>query len=65
MGIDFIYIVLYSGTAECWKLADFGLTSQGTSRRLHTTAHSKGTDGYRAPELLQSDKATYNNKVDV
>jgi serine/threonine protein kinase len=26
---------------------------------------SRGTDCYRAPELLQSPKATYNNKVDI
>lgn len=45
-------------------MADFGLTSEGTSQNLVHTEFSRGTPGYRAPELLQDD-AKYNNKVDI
>lgn len=37
---------------------------EGTSKALHSTAHRRGTVGYRAPELL-ADYATFNNKVDI
>jgi WD40 repeat protein len=46
-------------------LADFGLTSEGTSHSLHNTEFARGTPGYRAPELLKEDSAAYNNKVDI
>jgi serine/threonine protein kinase len=57
------YIVLYSRRDSVWKLADFGFTSEATSTTLHTSIEAKGTDGYRAPELLGSSK--YNNKADI
>src|SRR5579859_1991793 len=47
-----------------WKLTDFGISSQGTTTAGIATAHFRGTQGYRCPELLQ-DNATYNNKADV
>ena len=44
-------------------LADFGLTSENTSdSALHTT-EARGSNGYRAPEILHEGKIT--NKVDV
>ena len=49
-----------------WKLADFGLTSEAMGTLQ--TSKSRGTEGYRAPELLLSfpgKKAVYNNKVDI
>jgi ankyrin repeat protein len=57
-------IVIYSHVGKVWKIADFGLTSAGTSKRAITTIYSRGTPGFRAPELLAVD-ATFNNKVDV
>jgi serine/threonine protein kinase len=48
-----------------WKIADFGLTSAGTSKRAYTTIYSRGTCSYRAPELIADEKATYTNKVDI
>jgi serine/threonine protein kinase len=49
-----------------WKLADFGLSIEGSSQNL-PTKYSSGTPGYRAPELMDSNgnPATYNNKVDI
>src|ERR1700685_924605 len=47
-----------------WKIADFGLSSEGTSTRRIATQYSRGTTGYRAPELLK-EEAAYNNKVDI
>ena len=50
-----------------WKLADFGLSSEGSSKRNLPTKYSSGTPGYRAPELMDSEgnPAMYNNKVDI
>lgn len=47
-----------------WELADFGLTSEGTVKRVHTTSNRRGTPSYRAPELLGANPI-YNNKVDI
>ena len=33
--------------------------------RAQTTVLGRGTPGYRAPELLNEDHATFNNKVDI
>src|SRR5271155_3681264 len=49
-----------------WKIADFGLTSTGTSNRLVTTSAARGKECYRAPELLQDEQSGhYNNKSDM
>ena len=61
-----MYIVLYSRKDAVWKLADFGLTSEAVATRQ--TSNSKGSEGYRAPELLQlllGKKPVYNSKVDI
>jgi len=55
-------LVLYSRRHNVWKLADFGFTSEAASRILRTSNDGKGTNGYRAPELLTG---VYNNKVDI
>jgi serine/threonine protein kinase len=60
-----LMLVLYSRKDSAWKIADFGLTSQGTSRIMHTSHYARGTEGYRAPELLKDGKAEYSNKVDI
>lgn len=56
--------VLFSLKDNAWKIADFGLLSEGTSRHCKTTHYARGTSGYRAPELVRED-ASYNNKVDI
>ena len=58
-------LVMYSYRDHAWKIADFGLTKEGSTGRAFTTVYSRGTDGYRAPELLKDSKATYSNKVDI
>lgn len=63
LSVDRLNIVLYSRRDCVWKLADFGLASEGTSGTLHFSADAKGTSGYRAPELIESQ--VYNNKVDI
>jgi serine/threonine protein kinase len=60
-------LVLYSSKSSVWKLADFGLSTEGSSQNRRTK-YSNGTPGYRAPELLDSDgnpAGLYNNKVDI
>jgi serine/threonine protein kinase len=47
-----------------WKLCDFGFTLPGTTKGFITTAASRGTSGYRAPELLR-EHAVYNVKTDI
>jgi hypothetical protein len=46
-------------------LADFGFTSEGTSREAVSRSATRGTPGYTAPELMSDSKARYNNKVDI
>ena len=60
-------LVLYSSKSSVWKLADFGLSSEGSSTRNLPTKYSSGTPVYRAPELMDSggDPAMFNNKVDI
>ena len=48
-----------------WKITDFGLTSEGTSKALHTTTSARGTNGYRAPEMIRGEKKRYSNKADI
>jgi len=57
--------VLFSSVQNCWKIGDFGTASSATSKRLHTTRYSRGTTGYRAPELLDSGNPRFNNKADI
>src|SRR5947207_12694732 len=57
-------LVLFSERDGCWKLADFGSASKATSRNLNTTHYRRGTDGYRAPEMLDY-KAHFNNKANI
>lgn len=58
-------VVLYSRAEDTWKIADFGLMSEGTSSAANLTTSARGTNGYRAPELLAENKRSYNNKVDI
>ena len=57
--------MLYTRKSAAWRLADFGLTCEGKDTNGHTTRNGRGTPSYRAPELLQEDKAVFNNKVDI
>jgi serine/threonine protein kinase len=45
--------------------ADFGLTCEAISTAHRFTDSSRGTLGYRAPELLKDDSAGFTNKVDI
>jgi serine/threonine protein kinase len=56
-------LVLFSNRDNCWKLADFGSAAEATSKRLVTTRYSRGTQGYRAPEVL--NRSYYNKKADI
>ena len=60
-------IVLYSRKDSVWKLADFGYLTEATSSSLRMSAGMKGSEGYRAPELLNRNTKTilFNNKVDI
>jgi len=56
--------VLFSAADDTWKVCDFGITTEGTSRQDHATRYQRGTSGYRAPEIIKTP-STYNNKVDI
>jgi serine/threonine protein kinase len=48
-----------------WKLTDFGFTSPATSS-AKTSYHSRGSSGYRAPELLGSrGKRSFSSRSDI
>ena len=49
----------------CWKIADFGLTSEATSNRLVSTSAARGKPCYRAPEMLRKTSPGFNNKMDM
>lgn len=57
------HFVLYCYHDQFWKIADFGLASEGTSKKAQTTRYARGTSSYRAPELIREEK--YTNKVDI
>jgi len=46
-----------------WKIADFGATAEGTSKRLQPTSSCRGTASYRAPEVLE--EGGYSAKSDI
>jgi serine/threonine protein kinase len=50
-----------------WQLADFGISTAGTAKRLIATKDARGTERYRAPEILFSEPSvpSYTNKVDI
>jgi serine/threonine protein kinase len=50
-----------------WKVADFGISSYGTSKKPLATKYGRGTEMYCAPEILLSEPSIpgYTNKVDV
>jgi ankyrin repeat protein len=49
-----------------WKLADFGLSTEASSKTNQATQYARGTPGYRAPELVVTEgDPVYNNKVDI
>ena len=50
-----------------WKIADFGLTTEGSWELSRTTHAARGTDGYRAPEMLYSDggRQIFTQKSDI
>jgi len=58
-------LVLFSRRSSSWKIADFGLVAQGTSKTLRGSTGGRGTTGYRAPELLGQYTPQFNNKVDI
>ena len=49
---------------KLWKLTDFGFTSVGMSTAM-TTRHSRGTEGYRSPELLNDERPQYSTRSDI
>jgi len=58
-----MFVVLYSRKDSEWKVADFGLTSEGGSGTFQASHLGRGTTSYRAPELLTNEE--YNNKIDI
>ena len=45
------YRVLFSFEQRLRKIVDFGISTEGISKRYHTTRYSRGTSWYHAPEL--------------
>lgn len=56
--------MLYNHQHQKWKIADFGISSVATSKIAQPTKYARGTECYRAPELL-TPPLTFSNKVDI
>jgi hypothetical protein len=59
-----IVSVLFVHRDGLWKLTDFGLSTDATSKLGRPTLYARGTTSYRAPELL-GYHPTVTNKVDI
>lgn len=59
----FLMLVLFSYIHQRWKIADFGAAAEGSSKKLLVTSNCRGTDLYRAPEVIEHGK--YNRKSDI
>lgn len=60
---DSLTLVLFSCRDRLWKIADFGITSEGSDSTEKYTFYARGTPGYRAPELLKG--GMFTNKIDI
>jgi serine/threonine protein kinase len=64
-------VVFFSLTTRKWKVGDFGLAAEGFTEMEKTTLYGRGTQGYRAPELLPrldfdaEVKSFYSKKSDI
>jgi serine/threonine protein kinase len=47
-----------------WKITDFGFTAEGSSKRIVISSMGRGTQSYRALELVQ-EQPVYTRKVDI
>src|SRR5271170_657642 len=56
--------VLYCQKDGNWKVTDFGLSCEATSKVPRTTRFARGTSSYRSPELIRPFP-TFTNKVDI
>ena len=56
--------VLFSKGQELWKIADFGFSTETASRTTIASKSSRGTPGYRPPELI-AEISTFSSKVDI
>lgn len=63
-GPEITYIVLYCLGEGVWKLTDFGISAEASSRSPCTTIFGRGSPSYRAPEVL-AEPASFTNKVDI
>jgi hypothetical protein len=58
-----LIVVLYFAKENTWKLTDFGISAEAMSTMMSTSS-SRGTGGYRAPELLKEDPK-FGRSVDI
>ena len=52
-GLTLSFLVLLSLPDAAWKITDFGLSAEGTSRLAYSTRFARGTECYRAPEMVK------------
>ena len=61
-----LIIVLFRDTTAEWVLGDFFLACEcDRDSSGHSTPYSRGTAGYRPPELLKEDMPRFTSKVDI
>jgi serine/threonine protein kinase len=56
---------LYCQREGIWKIADFGFSREGASKTTIDTSGARGTESYRAPELVKFPGATFSDRSDI
>lgn len=60
------YIVLYSSSQGKWKIADLGITKEGSTETSRETFKALCSAGYCAPEFITAPyPPKYTNRVDI
>jgi serine/threonine protein kinase len=57
--------VLLSARRAAWAIADFEITEEGNSKLAYATQNGRGTECYRAPELITRDSHVVSMKSDI
>ena len=57
-------LVIYSSQCYCWKIIDFGCSSNGDAVIQTSTSSGRGSPGYRGPEII-SEESFYSFATDI
>ena len=55
--------MLLSLSSACWKITDFDFTLEGESKKMYATQNARGTECYRAPELVKDSQVCKKSDI--